>query len=257
MASANASFLWTFDHPTLLVGCELLTDLVSADGTTRMRGYATANGSSVECLMESAENAARCRWRRDAQAFEGCGCETASRVACLCDHATDFTASASPPRVRPISVAELASVSLEDLMNTWKVFAVVFGMFASMMALAAAFQTRDRRAKRKLLNKFIDGDRATRMGFHAVADVWTWCIDVQEMQLGLQQLGFAFTGQEMAELIRLLDRTGDGQVLHQLGLLHRVHQGQGLRLRHEQLLAGGFKGRSSCSNRTFLIKGKF
>ena len=202
LASANASFLWTFDHPTLLAGCELLTDLVSADGTTRMRGYATANGSSVECLMESAENAARCRWRRDAQAFEGCGCETASRVACLCDHATDFTASASPPRVRPISVAELASVSLEDLMNTWKVFAVVFGMFASMMALAAAFQTRDRRAKRKLLNKFIDGDRATRMGFHAVADVWTWCIDVQEMQFMFNNLHHANPPEVVLELLR-------------------------------------------------------
>jgi hypothetical protein len=42
---------------------------------------------------------------------------------------------------------------------------------------------RDGRARRKVLRGLVDPDTApAKWGFAVVADVWTWNIDVQEMQ---------------------------------------------------------------------------
>jgi hypothetical protein len=61
------------------------------------------------CLSDPM-NPTRCYWRRSTQAFEGCGCEVAPAVHCLCNHATDFSASTAPPKIKPISIEELTSV---------------------------------------------------------------------------------------------------------------------------------------------------
>ena len=190
ISEANASFLWQFTHDTVLAGCEAVT-LVADDNVTRVLGYEQSNVSAATCEAELVSNAARCAWRRDSQSFEGCGCVVAAEMECLCDHATDFTASSAPPKIKPVTVDELLSVSLDDLMRTWKVFAVVGGMFGCMSALVIAFNRRDARAKRKILNKFIDGKTAAMMGFHVVSDVWTWEIDVQEMQFMFSNLHHA------------------------------------------------------------------
>ena len=81
-------------------------------------------------------NPTRCYWRRSTQAFEGCGCEVAPAAHCLCNHATDFSASSAPPKIKPISIEELTSVTLDDLLNAWMVFAVVGGMFGGTFFLA-------------------------------------------------------------------------------------------------------------------------
>ena len=199
-------FLWVFAHPTALEGCEM-EEVLASDNATRMRVYNQLNGSATNCTIEDPENEQRCHWRRDAQAFEGCGCETTPRVSCLCNHATDFTASASPPKVKTISIEELLSVSLDDLLNTWKVFAVVGGMFGCMMILVVMFEIRDRRARRKLLNKFIDGPSSEAMAFSVVSDVWTWSIDVQEMQFMFNNLHHPNTAEAVAEVLK--ERFGD------------------------------------------------
>ena len=199
-------FLWVFAHPTALEGCEM-EEVLASDNATKMRVYNQLNGSATNCTIEDPENEQRCHWRRDAQAFEGCGCETTPRVSCLCNHATDFTASASPPKVKTISIEELLSVSLDDLLNTWKVFAVVGGMFGCMMVLAVMFEIRDRRANRKLLNKFIDGPSSEAMAFSVVSDVWTWSIDVQEMQFMFNNLHHPNTAEAVAEMLK--ERFGD------------------------------------------------
>ena len=172
----HASFLWTFAHPDLLDGCAT-NETVSADNATRLL---TFEGAS--CAMERPDNDARCYWRRDTQAFEGCGCVLSETASCLCNHATDFSASSAPPNIKPITVEELASVSLDDLTRTWKVFAVVGGMFGGMATIAVWLHVRDTRAKRAILRKFVDAESGRALGFAVVRDVWTWHIDVQEMQ---------------------------------------------------------------------------
>ena len=210
----NASFAWTFEHPTALEGCELVELRAEPSGSEtrgiRLRAYAqSSSNDATRCAIEDPANAARCHWRRDTQAFEGCGCVTTRRTSCACDHATDFTASAAPPRVKTISLSDLASMSLDDVANTWKVFAVVGGMFGCMMTLVLAFEIRDRRARRRILRKFIAGPTATTMAFEVLSDVWTWSIDVQEMQFMFNNLHHPNTAEAVAEVMK--ERFGDDE----------------------------------------------
>ena len=180
LVAGEEPFLWAFSHPTLLSKCSQNWTL-AADNVTRLRVYIGDGGGN--CTLEDPMNPTRCYWRRSTQAFEGCGCEVGPSVQCLCNHATDFSASSSKPKLKPISVAELTSVTLDDLLNAWMVFAVVGGMFGGTFFLAAIFEKRDGRARRAVLRKFVDPDTAPeKFGFAVVADVWTWNIDVQEMQ---------------------------------------------------------------------------
>ena len=211
ISEANASFLWQFTNElveTVLAGCEAVT-FTADDNVTRMLGFEQSNASATNCSAELASNEARCAWRRDSQSFEGCGCVVAAEMECLCNHATDFTASSAPPKIKPVTIDELLSVSLDDLLNTWKVFAVVGGMFGCMSVLVVLFNRRDARAKRKILNKFIDGETATMMGFHVVSDVWTWEIDVQEMQFMFNNLHHANDPDAVEAL--LAERHGDDE----------------------------------------------
>ena len=131
-------------------------------------------------------------------------------MQCLCNHATDFSASSSKPKLKPISVAELTSVTLDDLLNAWMVFAVVGGMFGGTFFLAAIFEKRDGRARRAVLRKFVDPDTAPeKFGFAVVADVWTWNIDVQEMQFMYNNLHMPNTDADVARIMRQQVGTDD------------------------------------------------
>jgi hypothetical protein len=196
LSTLDESFTWTFTHPTLLNNCTQ-NETLSADNATRLRIY---TGTS-NCTVEDPMNPTRCYWRRSTQAFEGCGCFVPPAVQCLCNHATDFSASSSPPKIKPISIEELMSISLDDIFNTWKVFAVVGGMFFSTMFLSCIFETRDNRAKRKLLAKFITPAQAKKFGFAVVQDIWTWHIDVQEMQFMFNNLHHPNTQAEVNNVI--------------------------------------------------------
>ena len=101
LSTLDESFLWIFTHPTLLNNCTQ-NETLSADNATRLRIYTGDN-----CTVEDPMNPTRCYWRRSTQAFEGCGCFVAPAVQCLCNHATDFSASSSPPKIKPISIEEL------------------------------------------------------------------------------------------------------------------------------------------------------
>ena len=70
------------------------------------------------------------------------------------------------------------------------------------MVLAVMFEIRDRRAKRKLLNAFIDGPSSETMAFSVVSDVWTWSIDVQEMQFMFNNLHHPNTAEAVAEILK-------------------------------------------------------
>lgn len=180
--SAGYSSPSASNEDSVLYNCTLVE--YAGEGGVRLRRY-----DGEGCHVQNPRNKAMCFWRRDTQTFEGCGCVLSSSVSCLCNHATDFFASSAPPKIKPISIEELLSVSLNDVLNTWKVFAVVFGMFACMSALACAFERRDGRARRLILDKFIKNEETTaRMGFTTVKDVWTWSIDVQEMQFMFSNL---------------------------------------------------------------------
>jgi hypothetical protein len=210
LVSADDSFLWTFQHPTLLLNCTR-NETLSADNATRLRVYDGAG-----CAVEDPMNPTRCFWRRSTQSFEGCGCAVGPTAQCLCNHATDFSASSSPPKIKPISIEELLSISLDDVFNTWKVFAVVGGMFGATAVLACLFEARDRRAKRRLLNKFIDPARgATRLGFAIVQDIWTWHIDVQEMQFMFNNLHHPNTQVEVNKVIAEQIGTDDEKAVSQ------------------------------------------
>lgn len=144
-------------------------------GAMRMRSWTGAN-----CVAEDPKNAFGCYWRFDAQAFEGCGCVVARAATCLCDRVADVTVSEY--KIDTVSLGELTSLSIGDALNTWRVFAVVGAMFFGSLLLASALHLRATRVKRRLLRRLVDPAKNRDLGFAVVQRVWTWHIDVQEMQ---------------------------------------------------------------------------
>ena len=92
LAAGEEAFLWAFTHPTLLRNCSQ-NWTYAADNVTRLRVYLYHGAGAANCSLEDRMNPTRCYWRRSTQAFEGCGCEVAPAAQCLCNHATDFSAS--------------------------------------------------------------------------------------------------------------------------------------------------------------------
>ena len=110
----------------------------------RMRSWTGKN-----CVAEDPNNAFGCYWRYDAQAFEGCGCVVAAAATCLCDRVADVTVSEY--KIDTVSLDELTSLSTGDVLNTWRVLAVVGGMFFGSLLLASALHLRATLGKRRLL----------------------------------------------------------------------------------------------------------
>ncbi|EEH59639.1 uncharacterized protein MICPUCDRAFT_55078 [Micromonas pusilla CCMP1545] len=169
----HASFLWKLDGAeTFLNGCE---EREVRGGAMRMRSWTGKN-----CVAEDPNNAFGCYWRYDAQAFEGCGCVVAAAATCLCDRVADVTVSEY--KIDTVSLDELTSLSTGDVLNTWRVLAVVGGMFFGSLLLASALHLRATLGKRRLLRRLVDPAKNRDLGFAVVQRVWTWHIDVQEMQ---------------------------------------------------------------------------
>jgi len=138
----HASFLWKLDGAeTFLNGCE---EREVRGGAMRMRSWTGKN-----CVAEDPNNAFGCYWRYDAQAFEGCGCVVAAAATCLCDRVADVTVSEY--KIDTVSLDELTSLSTGDVLNTWRVLAVVGGMFFGSLLLASALHLRATLGKRRLL----------------------------------------------------------------------------------------------------------
>ena len=177
-----SSFSWRITHPTLLEGCVETT--IASDANETLRAWTPAsNDTAATCPLSDPENAPRCYWRVETQAFEGCGCLADASLRCRCTHATDFAASASKPAPRTITVEELGSVTLGELRSSWRVFAVLLGMFGGTATLALAVHRRDAAARRKMLRGFIDVEKQrVSFGFAVVRGVWTWSIDARDMQ---------------------------------------------------------------------------
>lgn len=74
-------------------------------------------------------------------------------------------------------------------------------MFGATLTLGLLFEHRDRRAKKKLLQKFIDPAKAKKFGFAVVQNIWTWHIDVQEMQFMFNNLHHPNTQAEVNKVI--------------------------------------------------------
>ena len=159
-------------------------DAVSSDANETLRAWAPAsNDTAATCPLSDPANAARCYWRADTQAFEGCGCLADAALRCRCSHATDFAASASKPAPRAITAEELGSVTLDELVRSWRVFAVLFGMFCGTALVVLAMRRRDAAARRRLLRAFIDAEKQpVSFGFAVVRGVWTWSIDARDIQ---------------------------------------------------------------------------
>ena len=181
-SAESASFAWRITHPTLLEGC--VETRISSDANETLRAWAPAsNDTAATCPLSDPANAARCYWRADTQAFEGCGCLADAALRCRCSHATDFAASASKPAPRAITAEELGSVTLDELVRSWRVFAVLFGMFCGTALVVLAMRRRDAAARRRLLRAFIDAEKQpVSFGFAVVRGVWTWSIDARDIQ---------------------------------------------------------------------------
>ena len=76
-------------------------------------------------------------------------------------------------------------------MRTWKVFAVVGGMFGCMSALVIAFNRRDAREAHGGGEQGIDGKTAAMRGGGRIGDAGEAEIDVQEMQFMFSNLHYA------------------------------------------------------------------
>ena len=178
--TTSESFLWHVTLPSLLDGC---VESVATDPNTNETLRTWANGDASACELTNPGNAQQCYWRVDTQAFEGCGCVFDTSVACLCNHATDFAASASKPSPRVLTFGELSSVTFTEIAESWKVFAVLSGMFGGTAIIAIAMFSRDQMRCKELLRDFIDTERQkTSFGFAVVRGVWTWSIDARDIQ---------------------------------------------------------------------------
>jgi hypothetical protein len=206
-----SSFSWRITHPTLLEGC-VETTIVS-DANETLRAWTPAsNDTAATCPLSDPENAPRCYWRVETQAFEGCGCLADASLRCRCTHATDFAASASKPAPRAITVEELGSVTLGELQSSWRVFAVLLGMFGGTATLALAVHRRDAAARRKLLRGFVDVEKQrVSFGFAVVRGVWTWSIDAREMQSVLTKQHVVCDRESLTRMLieRVKDAGGD------------------------------------------------
>ena len=206
-----SSFSWRITHPTLLEGC-VETTIVS-DANETLRAWTPAsNDTAATCPLSDPENAPRCYWRVETQAFEGCGCLADASLRCRCTHATDFAASASKPAPRAITVEELGSVTLGELRSSWRVFAVLLGMFGGTATLALAVHRRDAAARRKLLRGFVDVEKQrVSFGFAVVRGVWTWSIDAREMQSVLTKQHVVCDRESLTRMLieRVKDAGGD------------------------------------------------
>ena len=127
----------TYTHPTLLAGCELVeTKANNGDDASRVVGWRRLSSEHV-CAMEDPGNDAKCFWRRESQQFEGCGCVMSAELFCACTHLTDFTASATFPKVNVLSAEDLL-FTVEDVKNSITVLYIILGMFFSTLFLVAA-----------------------------------------------------------------------------------------------------------------------
>ena len=80
---------------------------------------------------------------------------------------------------------------------------------------------RDGRARRKVLRSLVDPDTApAKWGFAVVADVWTWNIDVQEMQFMYNNLHLPNTAADVEQVMRQQVGTDDeGEINRRLEAL--------------------------------------
>ncbi|KAK3259985.1 hypothetical protein CYMTET_31041 [Cymbomonas tetramitiformis] len=265
--------LWGVGNRALTDGCEevwgaAVEEYNGTDAGVRKYGNLSWGVGGLQwraagCpLVDGEVNATlKCRWEWRRQVFEGPGCVVAAEQSCLCTHLTDFKAvlqldvqNSEPPRLNVLTLSDMTSLTLQDVLRSAVLLAVVCGIIATTVGLGVTCNWQDTAYRQKILESLVKHHGTGVHGFRAaVGGVWTWGIFEEDQLTGVERKSHH---QFLAERAKQKASMGSvhGQVVALYGeraletqprMVERLLGGQG-RLHHARATPDplGFRNRS-------------
>ncbi|KAK3287951.1 hypothetical protein CYMTET_4559 [Cymbomonas tetramitiformis] len=190
--------MWSIDPSSgFLSGCEESFEAVFPEYLGADTGYRKFLGEG--CAAADPENNASCWWQWDVQAFFGPGCVYDQEIHCLCTHLTDFKAvqdqevgSLEPPKVSMVSADDMSSLSLNDVLQSLTLMAVLAGLMGGCLLLVWLSDWQHSQVKLEIFRKLMRHHGTDTLWFKKFGDTWTWSLTAEEVysknvtpQLGL------------------------------------------------------------------------